>query len=304
MTMNTGLMDAYAGGNVFFVADDNRGSGGGSNTNPGTRARPFATIDYAIGRCTANQGDMIMVMPGYAQDISAASGITFDVAGIRVVGMGEGNLRPKLTYQAAASTIVISAADVVLENFIHIASYADVVNPIVTTAAGTVIINHSFRDEAADLNFANIVLASGGSDRDNDRLTIKDCWYGTADAQGFNFLQIQQDVHDLVIENCVFETVAVATVEFMSVAAGASIFGARIDGVYTRNADVAAAISLIVFTDQTDNTGVVSNCFAGTLDTAGELLCTASAGMQFTNCRGSSVINTQGYTLPTVDAVD
>ncbi len=303
-TMSTGLIDAYSGNNVFYVADSNRGSGGGSDTNPGTRTRPFATLDYAVGRCTADQGDVIMVMPGYAQDVDGASGITFDVAGIRVVGMGENDLRPKLTYQASASTIVISAADVVLENFVHIASFADVTNPIVTSAKGTVLRNHLFRDEAADLNFANCIRASGSTDRDNDFLHIESCYYTTVDTLSFNFIQIAADVHDMVVKDCVFETFATATVEFMNIEATASIFGAEVSGVYTRNRDIAATIGMVVSTT-TDNTGLFRDCHMRTLDTAGELMTATGTGVYFQRTRGHGAVSDdkQGYTLPTADAV-
>ena len=68
------ILNSYAG-NVFWVD-----SGAGSNGNKGTFARPFATIDYAIGQCTANNGDLIMVMPGHTETVTAAAGIAVDVA--------------------------------------------------------------------------------------------------------------------------------------------------------------------------------------------------------------------------------
>src|SRR3990167_8953647 len=78
------------GGNIYWV-----NSNTGANTGKGTRERPFATLDYAIGRCTANNGDIIMVMPNHAETITGAGGLTFDVAGITVIGMGSYNNRPR-----------------------------------------------------------------------------------------------------------------------------------------------------------------------------------------------------------------
>ena len=76
------VLNTY-GGNVYWV-----NSSGGGDGNKGTRQRPFATLDYAIGRCTANNGDVIMVMPNHAETITGAGGIALDVAGVTVVGMG------------------------------------------------------------------------------------------------------------------------------------------------------------------------------------------------------------------------
>src|SRR5574341_1596957 len=60
----------------------------GSDGNNGTFSAPFATLDYAIGRCTANRGDIIVVKEGHAENVTTANGIDLDVAGITVIGLG------------------------------------------------------------------------------------------------------------------------------------------------------------------------------------------------------------------------
>lgn len=87
----------------------------GSNGNDGTYLRPFSTIDYAIGRCTANRGDIIFVMPGYTETITAADSILCDVAGIAIVGLGTGSLMPRIDFNNTAATIGISANNVTLK---------------------------------------------------------------------------------------------------------------------------------------------------------------------------------------------
>ena len=64
-------------GEIYYV---NSGTGAnavggitGSNGNNGLSPKtPFATIDYAIGRCTANRGDTIYVMPGHWETLTTA----------------------------------------------------------------------------------------------------------------------------------------------------------------------------------------------------------------------------------------
>ncbi len=304
-TVDEALVTNYSGGNVFWVRGTNHGHGVGlDHPNHGTRTKPFATIDYAVGQCTANQGDIIMVMPGYVQTTIATGGITFDVAGVRVIGLGNANDRPTITYGTdAAADISITAADVVIENFIHIATIADVTGAIRVTGLGTTFLNHSFRDSGS--GHFDGVFDIAGADRDCDYLTIKNCSYVSPDTQAFNFIEIANDVHYLVMEDCVHWSHATATVEFMSIAAGASLFGARLQRIYTHNLDIASSISLIDYGDQTDQTGVIADCFCNTRDEAGELLISGAANsFQFLRCRGSSVIDTQGYTLPTIDAID
>ena len=82
--------------------------------------KPFATIDYAIGQCTANQGDVILVLAGHAESINVAAGINCDIAGVSTIGLGNGEDRPTITVGTTldTATIAIAAVDVKLFNLI------------------------------------------------------------------------------------------------------------------------------------------------------------------------------------------
>jgi hypothetical protein len=67
-------------------------------------------------------------MPGHAETIAAASGITADVAGISIIGLGNGSLRPTITWSATASTFVVSAANVTISNIICTLTIDEVVS--------------------------------------------------------------------------------------------------------------------------------------------------------------------------------
>ena len=79
---------------------------------------PFATLDYAVGRCTASQGDIVYVMPSHAETVATAAALDFDVAGIKVVGLGWGNTRPTVQLSANLSTVEFNADDMWIENII------------------------------------------------------------------------------------------------------------------------------------------------------------------------------------------
>jgi len=82
-------------GNIWFV--DSGHPFASDNTHCGeSPLEPFATIDYAIGKCTASNGDIIYVMPGHAETVNATATLTCDVAGISIVGLGNGTNRPSL----------------------------------------------------------------------------------------------------------------------------------------------------------------------------------------------------------------
>lgn len=106
-------------GQVFFVNNSSvlapQGISG-SDGNPGTYQKPFSTIDYAIGRCLAGRGDIIFVMPGHAETITAADAINLDVAGVAIIGLGSGSLRPRIDFNNTAATVGVSASNTILKN--------------------------------------------------------------------------------------------------------------------------------------------------------------------------------------------
>jgi len=127
------VLNTY-GGDVFWVD-----SGAGANTGKGTFDKPFATIDYAIGRCTASNGDMIMVKPGHAETLAA--NITMDVIGVTVYGLGQGTLRPTITVGAFDGTVAMTAANSAMYNVRFVLEDTDdtVASAITITADGCVV---------------------------------------------------------------------------------------------------------------------------------------------------------------------
>ena len=87
----------------------------GANTGKGTFTAPFSTIDYAIGRCIADRGDIIIVMPGHSEAITAAAGIDVDVDGVSIYGLGSGDKQAKVSFDNAAATIEVNADNVTIE---------------------------------------------------------------------------------------------------------------------------------------------------------------------------------------------
>ena len=60
------ILNTY-GGKIFWVSNATTllvGQHNGSDGNKGTFDSPFATIDFAVGQCTANRGDIILVNVG------------------------------------------------------------------------------------------------------------------------------------------------------------------------------------------------------------------------------------------------
>jgi len=133
----------------------------GSNGNDGTYLKPFATVQYAISVCLANRNDIIMVMPGHVEAVTATS-LNFNVAGVSVFGLGEGDLRPLFTFAATTSTITISAANCALRNVILKSAVASVVAGVTLSANGFTC-DIETRDGSSSLGFVSGLVTTSTS---------------------------------------------------------------------------------------------------------------------------------------------
>ena len=154
-------------GNVYWVGSDTASLPPNCKTpsdgNSGTFLAPFATIDYAVGKCVAGRGDIIFVRPGHVETIIAAGGLTLDVAGIAVVGLGTGSLRPQLSFGTATSaTIAISAANVTLINFRMTGDIDALSGPVQITAGYCRLIDCEYRDVTGQAT--ECIVAGSSSD--------------------------------------------------------------------------------------------------------------------------------------------
>jgi hypothetical protein len=152
-------------GNVFFVDSGNTAKGGDNPAKGTSPDTPFLTIDFAIGRCTANNGDVIFVMPGHTENVTAAAGIDFDVAGISCIGLGSGAVRPTITLDTATTAdIDIAAANILLENLVFVGDIDALAAPIDVDAADFTMINCEMRDSGTK-NTVRWILGDAGADR-------------------------------------------------------------------------------------------------------------------------------------------
>lgn len=162
------------GAKVFWVD-----SNSGSNGNKGTFKSPFATVDYAYGRCTASKGDVIIVKAGHAETVASAGAINGDVIGVTVIGLGEGATRPTFTFSATASTWTLTAASNSVYNIITKPSVDSVVSPFVVSAADCTL-DWEHQDASATVEAVNALLTTADADRLNVRLKYRGFIAGNA----------------------------------------------------------------------------------------------------------------------------
>ena len=284
-------------GNVYHV---DSGADAASNNNAATNPKqPAATLDGAIGKCTANNGDVILVAPGHAETISAAAAITFDVAGVTVIGMGVGNSRPTITLDTATSTdIDVTAADVQIHNLIFSMNYADIVEVFDLSAAGFVVNKCRFVDTATNMNFVDLIKTTT-TDNQADRLEFTDNVIISPDTGNNGVIDIGGDLDGLVFNgNSIFMGVANSEA-IVSVATGKDITNCEIthNNIYRLN----TAGDLLIDSDTTANSGIIAHNRIGHADTSGEVLIDADGVRQFDNL-GSATDTASGYVLPAIDS--
>lgn len=224
-------------GEVFFVNNTSvlaKGGIGGSNGNPGTYKAPFASIDYAVGQCKAGRGDIIFVMPGHVETVTAAAGLDLDVAGIAVVGLGYGSLRANINFTTATTADMdVDAANVSLVNLLFTGGIDALVAPIDINAADCSIINCEYRDVTGQAT--DVILA----DANADRLYIDGYFHNGAAAAGANSAIALVGMDNPVIRN--FRIVGNFAVSGIDIRTTAAVDVNIYDGyIWTKNsADIA-----------------------------------------------------------------
>lgn len=244
-------------GKVFFVNNSTvlfpGAVAGADNASMGeNELMPFATIDFAIGRCTASRGDAIFVLAPHAETVTAA--ITLDVAGVQVIGLPIGNRKPRITVNGAVDMFTITAADCRISGLFCTIVTTDAATAIVNVAAARARIdNLQIIPSATSVNVVDVfTLASGGDD-----CVIEDCDVRNTTVAVNSFVSIEAAVARLTLRNNFF---------FGDVATAGLIDGAAATQIHIVNNTIGTIGTTIpAGTLDSNPTGVVdNNRFLGT----------------------------------------
>lgn len=109
-------IDVPPGAKLFLVSDSDDTTVGPMNLgaefpvdNDGV-VRVYTTIQAANNAASANRGDLVKVLPGYDQSLTAAD--SWNTAGIQVEGVGRGTMRPTIRYTGASGEVGLSANNI------------------------------------------------------------------------------------------------------------------------------------------------------------------------------------------------
>lgn len=183
-------INLMASNKVFWVY-----SGTGSDGNDGSYDSPFATLDYAVGKCSSNRGDIIILKEGHAETSTTSVIATIDVLGVKVIGLGTGDTRPALT---VGSQLVVSVRNVLLKN-IRFITNDDGGDYLVDLNGQAVIENCSFEASSTKqpLTFIDITGTAGSC----SGTVIRNCEFVSETAGAVAAISLLE-VHDsVVVEN-------------------------------------------------------------------------------------------------------
>jgi hypothetical protein len=188
-------------GSIFFV-DSN---GGGSTTAGGlSPTSAFTTLSAAIGACTSSKGDIIYVMPGHAETISAAAGIAVNKIGVSIIGLGSGTLQPKITFDTIITAdLDVDAASVTFENIHFSANFADITAALDINATDCTFRNCRFSETAVNMNAVIWILAATSTT--SSRLRIEGCRALDKDAANTHFVSFPGTSDGDAVIDCVLQ---------------------------------------------------------------------------------------------------
>lgn len=260
-------------GDYYFVDDS------GSNANDGLDPdHPVATIDYANGLCTADHGDVIIVMPGHAE---TETGMALDVAGVTIVGLGYGEAMPTVTADTTAADLVnVTADSVVIKNIKFVGGASGTTALIDASAdADFLRLEGCWFESGAAAPVDVITLATGADD-----VSIVNCTFKGAGTGLDNFILCEGYVARLLVQNCFMDSTGSAGIDEAAIQFAVSGSGpVWIDNVtLITNTD---GDTFLLAVSENDPATLVSNCYVACSDFTDVIAAVTYEGMSFINNR-------------------
>lgn len=187
----------------------------GSDANKGTYLQPMSTLTGAVGKCVSNAGDVIAIMPGHVERLTASLVALVNKNGIHVVGLGRGTKAAKFIFDHASATFTVTADDVKLENLDFIPSVTGVlVGLTVTTLSDDLVVeNCRFhgRETAGDEFVKAIAIAVTCL-----RPTIKGCLFDADEEGAASAIEIVTPQRATIVDNVIVGDYSTSNIAFIT----------------------------------------------------------------------------------------
>lgn len=263
-------------GKVIYVSSVT----GAANASGLSPQEAVTTLALGFAKATANQGDIVVLLPKHAETITGAGGITLGTAGVSVVGLGTYNQRPRFLMDGATTvSALITAADVRLENIVFASGHSNVVKCIDVQAAGAILKNLSFVNNTTNEDFLTPIKATGTTSNEADGLQVIGCRWITSDADDLEFIELNADTANVIFKDNFVCSAGTAS-PFLLCAGTKILTGAMIVNNIVQNANTANDL-FIDNGGSTGQTGIVAYNLVGNLDVTGAQTFGAATGLQF-----------------------
>lgn len=233
--------------NVYFVCSVT----GSDNSDGRDYQRPKASIDSAIGMCTANKNDIIFVLPGHTETYTTTGAkIVSDVPGITIIGVGNGTNKPTISFGHTGTTTTWSAANVKVFNILFLTAVDQVVTFGTVSGANNSFINCEFKDVTDKEVVTDLTVTGDGFQ------FINNFKNGYVAGNANDCVLSLNGVENAVIEGNIFMTKALTAIIEMVTAASSNIIIK--DNIFYV---ASTALTKDIIDTITGSTYVVKNCF-------------------------------------------
>lgn len=312
-------------GEVFWVNNSTQlrdRQRAGSDNNRGTFLDPFATLAFALSRCTHGRGDIIFVGPGHRETISSATILAMNAGGVAIIGLGTGYMRPTFTYTTATTANVeVRSSNMTIQNCLFLANFANIASAFtaIRASSGTSTITGTTFSAVGAVTgtfYPGMTLAGTGV---APGTMILSQLTGTTGGIGTYQVSVSQTVTsttitglttDFAIDNCEFRDLSSAlnfVALFTGNATANSCDGFQLVNSRITSLGTTAATTAVKISSLTDRARICDNfgCWAVLNDTAAMLAAGANNMTNFefarnhlerpnTSSTGGSFISTSG----------
>lgn len=285
-------------GNVFFV-QTTTGVDAGTGKSP---SAPYKTLAYAITRATANNGDVIYLMPGSTVTVSDATSQPLNVAGITIIGLGSGSNRPLFDFTTAnTATIPVSANNIVVQNCQFKADFLSIAAAFtVASALNFTLDSNLFFDASSVLDFLNIVKTTGIANTADGLTFTNNTWNGLGTTSVNSAILSANDIDKAVWSNNTIVLARTATAPSLATITAGVLTNLTCIGNNTSTLQTATTTGALVGVTGTTGTGLFGYNFAATLQatSASDLLVTAGHKFGFVQNFTAGAADKSGILVP------
>lgn len=215
-----------------------------------------ATLNAGLQRCRSGHNDIVIVLPGHAENVSAADFFSSLVAGTQIVGVApfRSTLMPTLTFTATAATFLLDVANVSVSGIKFAVGIDAVVNFVTVSAAGCRIDGCYFQTgTSSSLDAATPVIVAAGAD---DFVVVNSVFSGTSTAVNTNCISVTGAVNGFVCAQNDFDVqISGATAGVIEFSAAATQFRVSRNNIVNRRGTAAVAIR---WSDTANLAGIIS----------------------------------------------